>query len=604
MLSVNSRLNSLARVVAVSSLLLLPSAAVAQEKPATQPTKAPTPAASSATAEQKPKIELEPDEKAYQAASRVPDSNDRADALIKLVADYPEYPYIRNAVFSLFRDPTKSIRDSQQPQPRDPEKTRLLVDRFVKGTAGATAYARAEFYHGIARNLVNGDLLLDEAAALAAKAVPLLNEADYVANERRLWERKEHYSKLRDPNGHVDPFSMEESKAHFRAFSAAVQANLGTALLKSGKLEEAKSWFHRAYAVELIMEAATGLSDIAGRNNDTAGALQYMMDAMLTGKLPAAKIAHLEDLYARVHKGDTSGLAAELDQRFRARFTNPLHPVAYQAAPEHSRRVVLAEFITGAGCEPCTSVDLAFDAALKRYKRDELALIVYHMHAPTSDPMSNASAEERFKYYDVHGAPTVILDGGKVTPGEGMKSEAERVYGALDKEIAGRLTAPEAAQLAVTGQVENGVVNVDATAHGITATDHPLRLHLALVENEISYSGENGLRFHPMVVRNLAHPNSSEQAGFVVTAGKDVQIKYAFDLKKITADNLQYYDWYVNDLFKRVGIKPTFREKRNVVREDDLSVVAFIQDDTTKQILQAAYVRVSPGSSAETKQAQ
>ncbi len=73
----------------------------------------------------------------------------------------------------------------------EPEKVRALLNRFVEGTQSAPAYARNEFHYGIAKDLLNNNRLLDDAVELARKAVALLNEQEYVANERRVHEQKE-----------------------------------------------------------------------------------------------------------------------------------------------------------------------------------------------------------------------------------------------------------------------------------------------------------------------------------------------------------------------------------------------------------------------------
>ncbi|MGH9522677.1 MAG: hypothetical protein ACRD3E_09120 [Terriglobales bacterium] len=583
-------------VVHLFALVSIGVLAAAQDKPSTPPPAA-NPAAADKPKQAAPaaaKIDLEPDEKAYQAAAHIADPMERADALVKLVADYPTYPYIGNVVYVLFRDPKMTLRELQEPQKRDPVATKAVVERFVAGTTSAPAYARTEFYYEIAKNLAGSDLLLDTAADLARKAVPLLNEKDYLDNERRMLQRKELYARRRDPTAKVDVFPVEEARAHYQAFAAAINATLGSVLLKTGDLDGATRAFQDANKIEPIMEAMTGLSDIAERRGNIADALKYLMDAALTGKLAAAKIKHLDELYAGSHGGSAQGLQADLDDIYRVRFSTPLHPDPYQAPNNRAKRVVLAEFVTGAGCEPCTSVDLAFDAELKRYDRDELALIVYHMHAPHPDPMSNASAEERLKFYDVHGAPVVFLDGERVHPGDGMKSEAVRVFDALDKRIENRLNTPEAAQIDLAAKLAGAGVKVEAALPEFENTGNPLRLMIALVENQVSYSGENGLRFHPMVVRNLATPIASGPAGFAIEPGNNAAVQYTFNLMDISATNLKYYDSYAADLFKRVGMKVSFKEERYVIDPNKLSVVAFVQDQVTKKVLQSAYVRVAP----------
>src|SRR5205085_11116114 len=125
------------------------------------------------------------DEDALQKAAAIKDPQERVEALIKVVNDYPRAVYIRNVVFYLMR--------SLRPISNEPEKVRALLSRFVEGTASAPAYARTEFYYGISRDLLNNGILPDTASDLAQKSVALLNEQGYVDNERRAHEQKEAY---------------------------------------------------------------------------------------------------------------------------------------------------------------------------------------------------------------------------------------------------------------------------------------------------------------------------------------------------------------------------------------------------------------------------
>ena len=114
-----------------------------------------------------------------------------------------------------------------------------------------------------------------------------------------------------------------------------------------------------------------------------------------------------------------------------------------------------------------------------------------------------------------------------------------------------------------------------------------MKLQIALVENRLRYSGENGIRFHPMVVRNMAHSGD----GFAVEPGTGWTVQYAFDLPAISAGLKTYLDAYEksNDRFGPI----TFIQEMDKINPADLSVVAFLQDTKTKHILQAAYTPVS-----------
>jgi hypothetical protein len=340
------------------------------------------------------------------------------------------------------------------------------------------------------------------------------------------------------------------------------------------------------------MDAAVGLADLAEKRGDDKEAFEHLADAILTGRLPADGIQRLHALYQKMHGGKLDGLEAYLDARYLSRPRTVLEVERYVPAKgAENARTALAEFVTGAGCEPCTSVDISFDAELERYSRRELVLLVYPMHAPVSDPMSNHSAEARHKYYDTHGAPTIYLDGKNLVAGEGLATESSRVYKELDAAVLERVKSKADARIKLSARLEGSTVKVEATTDDISASSPDLRLHVALVEDRISYSGENGLRFHPMVVRNLARP--TEDYGFAVKADQPT-IKYTFDLEKITAENLKYYDDYIADMKKRLGdrFQVSFKEKRYIINPDLLSVVAFVQNDKTKEVLQAVYFKV------------
>lgn len=532
------------------------------------------------------------DEQALQDAAQVKDPEQRVDALVRTVRDFPNAVLIRNTVFYLMR-PLRAMS-------QEPEKVRALVLRFVEGTTGATAYARSEFYNGIARNLLDQKILPSLAEDLSRKGIALLNEQDYVNNERRIHEQREFYFRQRNPDRPGESFSVTEATEKYRGFRATHYATLGRACLQLGKLEEAQAALRQAYEIKPIMEAALGLADVAEKRGKPAESFEYLADALLSGRLPAEGIERLHTVYRALHEGKLDGLESYLDEKYRksagsAERVEPYKPAAGRAT-DSKARAALAEFITGAGCEPCTAVDLAFDRELKRYDRKELILIVYHIHAPTSDPMSNDSAQARTTYYGVNSAPTIILDGHQVNAGEGLRTESDRVYRALDAMVSARVESPAEARLLVEARQEGAKLQVVATAEPFEKTSRDLRLQIALVEDEVSYSGENGLRFHPMVVRSLARPADTGSSGFGVDPLRAAKIEYTFNTDEIQAANLRYYDEYIAGMKKRIGMEPSFKEKRNVINRDRLSVVAFLQDEKSKQILQAAYFKV-PGAS-------
>ncbi len=369
------------------------------------------------------------------------------------------------------------------------EKVRALLSRFVEGTAAAPAYARTEFYSGIARDLLNNGILLDTAAELEQKGVALLNEEGYVDNERRAHEQKEAYYNAKEPNRRPSYFPSRKRQRKYRTFRASNYATLGRVYFKLNRTEDAEKTLKQAYAIKPTMEAATGLADVAEKRGKDAEAFEYLADAILTGRLPAAGIERLHNLYRKLHDGKLDGLEASLDAKYRRGFHNPLKVERYKPAgtraSESNARAVLAEFVTGAGCEPCTAVDLAFDAALERYSRRELILLVYPMHAPTSDPMSNHSAQARHKSYETNSAPTVFIDGAEFQRRRGLGDrspasveESRRGHCGATRCARGKLASSSARHERVS------TVKVTAAADEIKNAAPDLRLHLALVEDD------------------------------------------------------------------------------------------------------------------------
>jgi hypothetical protein len=170
----------------------------------------------------------------------------------------------------------------------------------------------------------------------------------------------------------------------------------------------------------------------------------------------------------------------------------------------------------------------------------------------------------------------------------------------IEPNIVKRLDKAPGARLQVRATRAGQRVNVKTTVSRLTGKSDKLRLHVALAEEWVSYSGENGARFHEMVVRALAEPPppTTEEArkpgekpavqGFALRPGRGGTFDFSFDLAAISADARAHLEDYETNTRKG---EYSFREKKHEVDPSDLVVVAFVQDEATKEILQAIYVR-------------
>jgi hypothetical protein len=142
------------------------------------------------------------------------------------------------------------------------------------------------------------------------------------------------------------------------------------------------------------------------------------------------------------------------------------------------------------------------------------------------------------------------------------------------------------AALRISAMQQGSVLKVKVTVDNVRSSSSHLRLHLALVEDEVRYTSVNGLRFHPMVVRAMA---GERAAGFALKADKPSTFEQTFELQNIEAAIKAYLDDY--ELNGRT-LPTKFDVKKHEIDRNRLSLVTFIQDNQTKKILQAIYLKL------------
>ena len=306
-----------------------------------------------------------------------------------------------------------------------------------------------------------------------------------------------------------------------------------------------------------------------------------MVTVRLFGHADAAALKRMEELYAKLH-GDSISMDEYLDNAYRQRFPNPLHVEPYQKTAARTDRAVLAEVFTGSGCPPCVSADLAMDAALERYARRDVVVLMYHQHIPKPDPMANPSTLARAKFYGVRGVPSYSID-GKFGVGGGPRDYALEFWNKVNPDIEKRLELASQDRITLHAKMDGSIVTVKAALDPIESESGDLKLQVALVEETLRYSGENGIRFHPMVVRAMGGPDG---AGFALDPDEPAPVEVAFDLDAIGAGLKAHLDKYEKD--KSI----TFSEKKDHLDRSKLGIVAFVQDEESKEILQSVFLKV------------
>ena len=487
---------------------------------------------------------LPADRKAYTDAMRLTDPQKKVEALEKFVTDFPDSFLVGGAHQQLLTTLAKSFPDQQE----------RIFNQAKKAIAAAQEPLKGSAYSAVVATLLDNGVLLDRAETFAQEGLT--------------W--------------------VEEDQAkRLKSARAPYLASLGRLNLKRGKTKEAEKFLKEAITANpQSLDAMLGLAELSEKKNDSNGALGYYAAASLSGRMKADSREKFYDLYRRTHEGSLKGIEELLDVRYRKDFPNPMKVEHYTASAARTERTVIAEVFTGSGCPPCVAADLAFDAYLERYSRKDVAVIMYHLHIPQPDPMTNPSTEARAKYYAVSGVPSYAIDGEK-NSGGGSREMTKEFYNRTTPTIEKRLTTAPDARIALHATSDSAVVKVKATVDQVKAGSK-VKLQVALVEESLRYSGENGVRFHPMVVRSLGGPDAG---GFVVDAAKPTSVEVTFDLAKITAELKTHLDEFEA---KRKDDKFQFAQKKHEIDPNGLSVVAFVQDEETKQILQATQVKLKP----------
>lgn len=520
------------------------------------------------------------DQKAYTEASRIKNPQKKIEALEKFLEQHPDSNMATQAHLDVLDALIKS-------QPESEDKILARAEQLMeKAISPSSSSSNA---YNIASRLMRAGMLA-EAERYAQKAIASAEE-------------------------HIAQTMKDMQRMKSRPLGV-----LGRAYLKQNKLKEAEQKLKAAFAINpMETDVAASLAEIAERRGKEKEALEYLLAAR---RLKAAQRQKLEILWSKSHGGSLNGLEEELDARYHKEYSGLVPVTRYQPTAKRSNRAVLAEVFTGAACPPCVASNLGFEAMMERYSRQELIVLMYHQHIPNPDPMTNPASQARFKYYDGAAVPSYSIDGAAPQSGGGAKDQARAFYQRVNPLIERRLEVAPEASLKLDVSLENGVVKVaahvaldkaamekskagpkparetnDAPPEMRTQLDvePSYKLHVLLVEEMLRYPGENGIRFHSVVVRAMG---GFMAGGFSLDPAKigdanGETVNAGFDITAITAALKKNAEDFEVSRSKDRDELFTFSEKKSEVNANNLSIVAFVQDQKSKKVLQASTVRLN-----------
>jgi hypothetical protein len=231
------------------------------------------------------------------------------------------------------------------------------------------------------------------------------------------------------------------------------------------------------------------------------------------------------------------------------------------AAP---RQVVLVEHFTNTGSATDATYNPGIHAALAAMTRDTVVKISYHTWWPAAtDTFYEADSTDVSGRVSFYGVGTTLPD----LFVDYLSQPAPNSPATLKSDIRARFATPSPCSMALAaapaGQTAiQFAVNVAAEQDLVTQN---CRLFVALITDRVTFAaapGSNGETAFPDALRDMA-PNANSGDGFAIFAGGE------FDYEGLLTRNAAW-------------------------PADSLTVVAFVQNGFTREILQAAWIEVNP----------
>ncbi|HEX4154268.1 MAG TPA: hypothetical protein VHY48_01525 [Acidobacteriaceae bacterium] len=534
-------------------------------------------------------MQLPADQKAYKAAMASPTPDGQIAALQAFVHDFPDSKRVGAARLKVLRL-LLGVHPDRVRQIHALAKT-MIHD---SGAGIDRANEENEVSYELAEAMPSG-IDLKSAEKWAADAVTQSTLPLYTAYLRHSYA-----------NYKIPAPSATEIQQSFEQTLAADLQTLADVYFHEGKLDAAAAALDRTkgfdpHAIEPELGAILlSRGQIADARHHDAEALDDLERAEVYGGLNAQGMSVLHRLYAQTHGGGTAGMDAEIDALYRKLIPAAFTPAPHTAPP--TGRTVLLELYTGSGCAPCVGADLALDGVLQAYPRSEVVALSFDQHIPEPDPLANPETVARAGFYHIGGTPTAFIDGQSPGFVGGERSNSQKSFAALAADLDKQLNTPSGVTLKLEASAAPGhTVAVNATVritdpetlHKLLATSDGkapdakmprLVLNLALVQQDVRYSGENGIRFHSMVVRSLARPSAE---GFPVAVTGESHASFSFDPAAVSAALGKYLAAYAqyNDRFGVVHFLST-----DTSLTGPLAVAAWVEDPATHNVLQAAFV--------------
>jgi len=487
-------------------------------------------------------------------------AEDEFKAYEEFVEKYPRSPLALDSYFRMLQSETAALLPA--------EKNRQLADAFI-----ATALQWGERMRK--QSIVDAGVSIAARKAHPELALEYLTQAESFLNEDSPapWKTAVPFQfalMLRDL-GKIDEASERMLAFHkkhpFEPQAAYYAAQL---LEKQEKFEEAMSIY-------------AGIAMLPNLKDD----LDQMMADDLNYVVPDKKFG---EMWAKTHPGPPDRNAALLftSNAYREAIAkvdpNPYEP---RPAPEKGHnRVTLVELFTCTESPTGVGADLAALVVQSVFQPSEVIVMRYHIASVGPDPLIGPNNLDRLIYYKGRSTPITAIN-GQLMLGGGYTIHTPLVYQELRQLINPALEQTSNIELKISALGDPQKLSISAEVISDEPLADNLRLRLALAEEHIPFQAENGISLHEQVVRIM--PGGVE--GIAPQEGK-----LAFEESLDVEDYRKQLEDYLLDFEDAVANTKgeEFKLPIHPIGPGRLRLIAFVQNDDTKEVLQAASTLVLP----------
>lgn len=286
----------------------------------------------------------------------------------------------------------------------------------------------------------------------------------------------------------------------------------------------------------------------------------------------------LESVWKRLHSDDLSGLSEfklQAYKRFIDEFEVDLSDISFDSdAPN-----LLIELFTGTACPPCIAADISCSILSNKLPAEHFTVLQYHLHTPGPDPLTNADSEARFFSYSGSGTPAVFLNGRALNSLGGSPPAIPANVNTLLTEVRKELKLKPSLQIELSANrsEQNQIsFNTNVVTDSLSSR---WRLIVVLAEDQIHFTGPNGVPIHEMVVRKILTPPLG-------ALPQDEQLAWSgtINLDKLKKD--------LNEFLSQDEKKYQYQFPERPLDLQELHLVAFVQDQQNRRIRQVQSIPV------------